>query len=60
MANPSNFSRHELLKLLDRLDDVDPKCMPDVIVSQWAHSDPEARRTIEERIDRMPKRKKSS
>jgi len=34
--------------------------MPDVIVGQWVHSDPEARRTIEEEIDRMPKRKKSN
>ncbi|WP_428662014.1 hypothetical protein [Reyranella sp.] len=58
MSNPSNFSRHELLRLLDRLDDVDPKCMPDVIVGKWAVADPEARRTIEEEIDRLPKRKK--
>ena len=34
--------------------------MPDVIVDQWLHSDPEARRTIEEEIDRMPKRKKAN
>jgi hypothetical protein len=59
MANPNpSYSREELLKLLDRLDRVDPKCMPDVIVGKWAVSDPEARRTIEEEIDRLPKRKK--
>ena len=61
MANPNNSGYlDELRKLLDRLDDVHPKCMPDVIVDQWVHSDPEARRTIEEEIDRMPKRKKSN
>jgi hypothetical protein len=61
MASPNNSGdRSELRKLLDRLDDVHPKCMPDVIVDQWVHSDPEARRTIEEEIDRMPKRKKSN
>ena len=60
MPSRNNFARHELLKLLDRLDVVDPKGMPDVIVDQWVHSDPEARRTIEEEIDRMPKRKKPS
>jgi hypothetical protein len=27
---------------------------------QWLRGDPEARRTIEEEIDRMPKRKKSN
>ena len=61
MANPNNSGYlDELRKLLDRLDDVHPKCMPDVIVGQWLHGDPEARRTIEEEIDRMPKRKKSN
>jgi hypothetical protein len=65
MSNPRNSSeRAELLKLLDRLAAVDrvkaPGCMPDVLVDRWRHSDPEARRTIEEEIDRMPKRKKSS
>jgi hypothetical protein len=60
MANPNpSYSREELLKLLDRLDRVDPKCMADVIVGKWTVSDPEARRTIEEEIDRLPKRKKS-
>jgi hypothetical protein len=62
MANP-NHSRDldELRKLLDRLADVQPSrlCMPDVfIVGQWLVGDPEARRTIEEEIDRLPKRKK--
>ncbi len=61
MANPSNSGDlGKLLTLLDRLDDVHPKCMPDVIVDRWMHSDPEARRTIEEEIDRMPKRTKPS
>ena len=61
MANPNHsYSRHELLKLLDRLDHVDLKCMPDVIVGRWVVSDPEARRTIEEEIDHLPKRKKSN
>lgn len=58
MANQRNFSRQDLLKLLDRLDDVDPRCMPDVIVGKWAVADPEARRTIEEEIDRLSRRKK--
>lgn len=61
MASPNNSDDpNEMRKLLDRLAEVHPKCMPDVIVGQWVHSDPEARRTIEEEIDRMPKRKKSS
>jgi len=61
MAKPHKSGElDELRKLLDRLDDVHPKCMPDVIVSQWMHSDPEARRTIEEEIDRMPMRKNSN
>ncbi|MCW5735262.1 MAG: hypothetical protein KIS73_14110 [Enhydrobacter sp.] len=58
MANQRNFSRQELLRLLDRLDDVDPRSMPDVIVGKWAVADPEVRRTIEEEIDRLPRRKK--
>ncbi len=61
MVNPNNSGDlDELRKLLDRLTDVHPKCMPDVIVGQWLHGDPEARRTIEEEIDRMPKRKRSN
>ncbi len=59
MSSPNNFGRHELLTLLDRLADLDPRCMPDVIAGKWAVADPEARRTIEEEIDRMPKRKKT-
>jgi len=34
--------------------------MPELIVGQWLRGDPETRRTIEEEIDRMPKRKKSN
>jgi hypothetical protein len=48
--------RRKLLKLLDRLDAVHRKCMPDVIVGQWLHGDADARRKIEEAIDRMPKK----
>lgn len=50
--------RAALLALLDRLDELDPKCLPDVIAGQWVVADPEARRTIEERIDGLPRRKK--
>ncbi|HLG47020.1 MAG TPA: hypothetical protein VKY24_12330 [Reyranella sp.] len=52
----------ELRKFLDRLATVQPsrECMPDVMAGQWGHGDPETRRTIEEEIDRMPKRKKSN
>jgi hypothetical protein len=61
MANPNNSGDlHGLRKLLDRLADVHPKCMPDMIIGKWLCGDPEARRTIEEEIDRMPKRKKSN
>jgi hypothetical protein len=60
MVNPNHSYSAELLKLLDRLDAVDPKCMPDAIADRWAVSDPEARRTIEEEIDRLPRRKKSN
>ena len=61
MAHPHNSGdRDGLCKLLDRLADVHPKCMPELIVGQWLRGDPEARRTIEEEIDRMPKRKKSN
>jgi hypothetical protein len=60
MANPDNSrdmdERRRLLKLLDRLDDVDLKCMPDVIVSRWFVADADARRKIEEAVERMPKR----
>jgi hypothetical protein len=34
--------------------------MPDVIAGRWAVSDADARRKIEEEIDRLPKRKKSN
>jgi hypothetical protein len=61
MANPNrSYSRDELLKLLDRLDTVHPKCMPSVIAERWAVSDAAARRKIEEEIDRLPRRKKSN
>ena len=62
MSNPNNSGDlNERRKLLDRLDDVDrqaaPKHMPhDGIVDQWLHGDPDARRKIEEAIDRMPKK----
>jgi hypothetical protein len=59
MPNPNNSGeRDRLRRLLDRLADVHPKCMPELIVGQWLRGDPEARQTIEEEIDRMPKRKK--
>jgi hypothetical protein len=48
--------RRKLIALLDRLDAVQPKCMPDMIVDQWVHGDADARRKIEEAIDRMPKK----
>ena len=70
MSNPNNSGDLDgLRKLLDRLAAVDPQCMPAVIAGQWcmletipgqwAKADPEARRTIEEEIDRLPRRKKS-
>ena len=63
MASPDN-SRDltGLRKLLDRVANVQPsrQCMPDLIVGQWLKGDPESRRTIEEGIDRLPKRKKST
>jgi hypothetical protein len=49
-----------LRTLLDRLADVHPTCMPDPVLGQWLRSDPEARRTIDEEIDRRPKPKKSN
>ena len=53
--------RAQLLKLLDRLDAVDraraPRhFLPDALVDKWRVSDPEARRTIEEQVDRLPRR----
>jgi hypothetical protein len=60
MATPDNSGdrdeRRQLLKLLDRLDAVDRKCMPDVIVGQCLHGDADARRKIEEAIDGMPRK----
>jgi hypothetical protein len=61
MANPNRSGDlDELRKLLNLLADVHPKCMPDVIAGRWLHGDPETRQTMEEEIDRMPKRKKSN
>jgi hypothetical protein len=53
--------RRKLFDLLDRLAAVDrqaaPKHMPhDAIAGQWIHGDAEARRRIEEAIDRMPRK----
>jgi hypothetical protein len=62
MANSNNpgdmDERRKLLNLLDRLDAVHRKCMPDVIVDQWKHGNSDARRKIEDSIDRLPRRKK--
>jgi hypothetical protein len=62
MPNPDNSGDlDDLRRLLDRLATLDPnKCMPDVIAGQWMHGDPDARRKIEEAIDRLPKKKKSN
>lgn len=66
MSNPARSGeRAQLLNLLDRLDAVDraraPKpFLPEVILYKWRCGDPEARRTIEEEVDRLPKRKKSN
>jgi hypothetical protein len=64
MANPDNpvdmDERRKLLELLDRLDavdrTVDRKFMPELIVGKWMHGDADARRKIEEAIDRMPRK----
>jgi hypothetical protein len=60
MANPDNPAdsdeRRKLLRLLDRLDAVDRKCLPDVIVDRWVHGDADARRKIEEAIEHMPRK----
>jgi hypothetical protein len=60
MDNSANSKeRRNLLKLLDRLDAVDPKCLPTAIVGRWLHGDADARRKIEDSIDGLPKRKKA-
>jgi hypothetical protein len=61
MANPRG-DLDGLRELLDRLATVQPsrECMPELILGQWLRGDPETRQTIEEEIDRMPKRKKSN
>ena len=62
MSNPARSGeRAQLLKLLDRLDAVDraraPRpFLPELIVDKWRRGDPEARRTIEEEVDRLPKK----
>lgn len=55
IASPKNRGGlDEARRLLNRLADVDPKCMPTVIADQWAIGDPEARRTIENSLDCLP------
>jgi hypothetical protein len=61
MANPGNSGdrderRRNLVKLLDRLDAVHPRCMPELIVGQWLRGDADAQRKIEEAIDGMPRK----
>ena len=62
MSDPARSGeRAQLLNLLDRLDAVDraraPRFfMPDAIVDKWRVGDPEVRRTIEEEIDRLPRK----
>jgi len=62
MSDPARSGeRAQLLNLLDRLDAVDraraPRpFLPAVIVGKWRLGDPEARRTIEEEIDRLPRK----
>ena len=66
MSDPARSGeRAQLLNLLDRLDAVDraraPRpFLPEVFIDKWRRGDPEARRTIEEEVDRLPKRNKSS
>jgi hypothetical protein len=66
MSDPARSGeRAQRLNLLDRLDAVDrarvPRpFLPEVIIDNWRRGDPEARRTIEEEVDRLPKRKKSN
>ena len=65
MSNPARSGeRAQLLNLLDRLDAVDRALvprpfLPEVIIHKWRVGDPEARQTIEDEVDRLPKRKKS-
>lgn len=66
MSNPARSGeRAQLLNLLDRLDAVDrvraPRSfLPELIIDKWRRGDPETRRTIEEKVDRLPKRKKAN
>jgi hypothetical protein len=66
MSTPARSGeRAQLLNLLDRLDAVDraraPRpFLPELIIDKWRRGDPEARRTIEEEVDRLPKRSKSN
>ena len=53
--------RRKLFELLDRLAAVDrqaaPRHMPhDAIADQWLHGDADARRRIEQEVDRLPKK----
>jgi hypothetical protein len=62
MSHPARSGeRAQLLNLLDRLDAVDRArasrpFLPELIIDKWRRGDPEARRTIEEEIDRLPRR----
>jgi hypothetical protein len=48
MSNPANSEeRRKLLELVDRLDAVDPKCLPVAIIGRWLHGDLKARGKIE-------------
>ena len=66
MSDPARSGElPQLLNLLDRLDAVDraraPRpFLPELISDKWRRGDPEARRTIEEEVDRLPKRSKSN
>ena len=66
MSNPARSGeRAQLLNLLDRLDAVDrvraPRSfLPELIIDKWRRGDSETRRTIEEKVDRLPKRKKAN
>ncbi len=58
MAKPVNpgalEERRRLLALLDRLDAVDPRCLPVDIAARWRLGDADARRQIEASIDHLP------
>ncbi len=65
MPNPTDpgvlEERRKLFELFDRLAAVDRQAAPrhlphDAIAQQWLHGDAEARRKIEEEVDRLPKK----